>query len=90
MSDFTTSMERFVSSGLAIDIVLAVLVIELVILWRGGWSFGDAILLLLPAALILAALRAAVIDAHWIWIVVPLALAFPAHLADLRRRSSKN
>ena len=83
-------MEEFVSSGLAIDVVLAVLAIELVILWRKGWRFADAFLLLLPAALMLIALRAALLDAHWVWVVVPLAIALPAHLADLyiRRRKS--
>ena len=83
-------MEQFVSSGLAIDIVLAVLAVELVILLRNGWRFVNALLLLLPAALILVALRAALVEAHWAWVVVPLALAFPAHLADLRKRTSKS
>ena len=44
-------MEQFVSSGLAIDIVLAVLAVELVILLRNGWRFVDALLLLLHVAL---------------------------------------
>lgn len=80
-------MEQFFSSGLAVDVVLAVLTIEFIILWRKGWSALDAALLLLPAALIALALRASVTDMHWIWIAVPLAAAFPVHLADLRRRS---
>lgn len=79
-------MEQFFSSGTAVDIVLAVLAIEFVILWRKGWSPLNVLLLLLPAALIALALRAALVDAHWIWITIPLTLAFPVHLADLARR----
>lgn len=79
-------MEQFFSSGLAVDIVLAVLLIEFVILWRKGWSAVDAALLLLPAAMIALALRASLTDMHWIWIAAPLAAAFPIHLADLVRR----
>ena len=86
MSNLEQLMESFVSSGLAVDVVLCVVVIELVILCRNGWKFYDALVLLLPAAFILIAVRAAILDTHWIWIVAPLALAFPAHLADLRRR----
>lgn len=79
-------MQEFFASGLAADIVLAVLVIEFVILWRRGWQPADAMLLLAPAALIVLALRAALVGADWPWIALPLALAFPAHLADLARR----
>lgn len=79
-------MQEFFASGLAADVVLAVLVIEFVILWRRGWQLVDAMLLLAPAALIVLALRAALVGADWLWIALPLALAFPAHLADLARR----
>ncbi len=66
--------------------VLAVLALELLALWRRGWPLPSALSLLAPAALIVLALRAALIDAHWAWIALPLALAFPAHLVDLARR----
>lgn len=79
-------MQEFFASGLAADVVLAVLVIEFVILWRRGWRPVDALLLLAPAALIVVALRAALVGADWPWMALPLALAFPAHLADLARR----
>ncbi len=82
-------MEQFFSSGLAVDIVLAVLTLEFLILWRKGWAPLDAFLLLLPAALIALALRAALTEMHWIWIAVPLALSFPVHLADLARRRKR-
>lgn len=53
---------------------------------RGGWSKGTATLRLLPGALMMLALRAALTGLGWPWIAAWLALSFPAHLADLRRR----
>lgn len=79
-------MEDFFSSGFAADVVLGALLLEFVILWRRGWAVRDAALMLMPAALIVLALRAALVDLSWVWIALPLALAFPAHLADLKRR----
>ncbi len=79
-------MENFFASGLAADVVLAVLLLEFLILWRRGWALRDAAMMLMPAALIVLALRAALVGLSWVWIALPLALAFPAHLADLRRR----
>lgn len=78
-------MEHFFASGRAVDVVLAVLAAEFVILaWKGRAL--DALLLLLPAALIVLGLRAALTGAAWYWVALPLTLAFPAHLADLVRR----
>ncbi|WP_271078470.1 hypothetical protein [Aurantiacibacter sp. MUD61] len=81
-------MEWFFASGHAVDLVLAVLALEFVWLWRRGRNALDTFLMLLPAALILLALRAALIGAEWYWIAAFLALSFPAHLADLARRNS--
>lgn len=82
-------MNSFFSSGLAVDVVLAVIVLEAIwLLWR-GWRLSDAALLLLPAVLMLIALRAALVGAAWPWIAVPLALSFPVHLMDLSRRSAR-
>lgn len=53
---------------------------------RGGWSATDAALRLAPGACMTLALKAALIGAGWPWIAAALALAFPIHLADLRRR----
>jgi hypothetical protein len=79
-------MEEFFASGHAIDVVLAVLAAEFALLvWRGKRA-GDVLLMLLPAALMLVALRAALTGSAWPWIAVPLAASFPVHLADLRRR----
>lgn len=75
------------ASGRAVDVVLAVIVLELVWLTaRRGWSLGDALLRLGPGALMLVALRAALTAADWRWIALALLLSFPVHLADLRRR----
>lgn len=52
-----------------------------------AWSDGDAALRLLPGALMLLALRAALVGLAWPWIALALAASFPAHLADLARRS---
>lgn len=82
-------MEWFFASGHAVDFVLAVLALELVVLVRRGWSLGDALAMLLPAALMLLGLRAALTGADWPWIALPLALSLPVHLLDLARRQSR-
>ncbi|MFB0613041.1 hypothetical protein [Aurantiacibacter poecillastricola] len=82
-------MEQFFASGRAVDVVLAVLAAEFVILVWKRWSVTGALLVLLPAALILLGLRAALTEAAWYWIALPLTLAFPVHLADLARRTRR-
>ena len=79
-------MDWWFASGHAADLVLAVVAIELVWLIRRGWQPVDALLRLGPGALMLVALRAALTGSPWWWIALPLALSFPIHLADLRRR----
>ena len=81
---------RLFASGHAVDIVLAVLLGEaLWLVGRRGWAVVEAATLLLPGALLLAALRAALTGQDWRWIAVPLALSFPVHLADVARRSAR-
>ena len=83
------AMARLFASGHAVDIVLAVLLAEaLWLVGRRGWAVADAAALLLPGALFLAALRAALTGQDWPWIAVPLALSFPVHLADVIRRGA--
>ncbi|TPG38349.1 hypothetical protein EAH79_16705 [Sphingomonas koreensis] len=53
---------------------------------KGGWRVSDALFRVLPGALMLVALRGALIGLDWRWIALPLALSFPAHIADLARR----
>lgn len=81
-------MEEFFASGRAVDVVFAVLLAEFLFLWWRGRHPLDLILMLLPAALFLVALRAALVGAPWPWIAGALALSFPAHLADLARRKN--
>lgn len=72
------------ASGHAVDIVLLVLAIEA--LWLAARRRIDVLPALLPGALILLAVRAALTGSEW-WVVAGwLALSLPAHLYDLRRR----
>ncbi|MEL0211402.1 MAG: hypothetical protein VW935_07385 [Novosphingobium sp.] len=82
-------MEALFSSGHAADIVLAALLIEAIWLGWRGWSVGDLLPMLLPAALIVVGFRAALVGADWWWISAPIALSFPVHIADVVRRGRK-
>lgn len=79
-------MEEFFASGRAVDVVLAVLVIEAIWLKFRRNIWADIIPALLPAVLMMLALRAALTDMAWPFVSVPLALAFPVHIYDLKRR----
>lgn len=75
------------ASGHAVDVVLAVMAVELIWLTaRRGWPIADVILRLGPGALMLVALRVALTGSDWRWIALPLLLSFPIHLADVARR----
>lgn len=75
------------AGGHAVDIVLAVMAAEAAWLVKArSWPAADALLRLLPGALILAALRAALTGMGWPWVALPLALSFPAHLVDISRK----
>lgn len=82
-------MSEFFASGHAADAILAVLAIESILLVRRGRPLVDVASMLLPAALIVVALRAALVGADWPWIALPLALSFPVHLWDLSRRTPR-
>lgn len=79
-------LEALFASGHAADVILAALLIEGLWLRARGWRAAVLVPMLLPAALIVLGLRAALVDAPWPWIALPLALSFPAHLLDLRGR----
>ncbi len=79
-------MEEFFASGRAVDVVLLVLLAEAIVLkWRGT-SLAIIFSALIPAVLMMIALRAALTGMDWPWISIPLALAFPVHIYDLYRR----
>lgn len=84
------TMAWLFASGHAVDVILAVLALELGWLTlRCRWRLGDALLRLLPGALMLVALRAALAGLDWRWIALPLILSFPLNLGDLIRSSRK-
>lgn len=79
-------MTEFFASGSAVDVVLAVLAIEALWLkWRGN-QWKDILPALLPAVLMMVALRAALTGQPWYLVSIALTLAFPVHLYDLHRR----
>jgi hypothetical protein len=83
-------MERFFASGHAIDLVIAVLVLEA--LWLRGVLAKHRVL---PAATLLAALallvawRAAQSGAAWFWVAAALTAAGAAHAWDVWQRWPK-
>jgi multidrug transporter EmrE-like cation transporter len=79
-------MEQFFASGRAVDVVLAVLVIEALWLRVRSQKWSDIVPALLPAVLMMLGLRAALTGMAWPYVSIPLALAFPVHLYDMHRR----
>jgi hypothetical protein len=73
------------ATGHAVDIVLAVIGVELILMITKRAAAVDVVLRLGPGVLMLLALRAALTGLDWRWIAVPLLLSFPVHLADLAR-----
>ncbi len=74
------------ASGHAVDIVLAVMLVEAAVLIARRGAAATIVLAFLPGALILLAVRAALTGTGWPWVALALAASFPAHLADLHRR----
>lgn len=80
-------MEGFVSSGRAVDLVLLLLLAEALWLWRVRRVAPLPLALaLLPGALILLAVRVALVGGPWWAVAGFLAASLPVHLADLARR----
>ncbi len=86
-------IRQLISSGHAVDLVLAVIAAEFALLyWRRAAVSNrvslavDLFCALAPGACLLLALRAALTGADWVWVAVFLALSFPIHLTDLARR----
>ena len=80
-------MRAFFTSGHAIDLVLAVMAVEVLYLTAvRRRPVGGVVLAFIPGALLLIATRAALTGMDWWWIALALATSFPPHLLDLRRR----
>ena len=79
-------MSWLFSSGHAVDLVLGVMLLEFVGLTVGGKSAVTVVLMLMPGALMLLALRGALVGLDWYWIALPLTVSLPLHLADMRHR----
>ncbi len=79
-------MTRFFASGHAVDAVLLFMILEGAWLISRRWPARTVVLMLGPGALMLLALRAALIHMPWYWVALPLTVSLPLHLADLRHR----
>ncbi len=85
-------MTELFASARIVDAILALVAVEAVALalWRRRAGTGPSAAQILPnllaGACLLLALRAALLDAPWVWIAAPLAASLLAHLADLRHR----
>jgi len=79
-------MNELFASGRAVDIVLAAMLIEVVVLTMRGRDAMTMIIAVLPGAMILLGTRAALTGAAWPIVAAALAASFPLHLLDLRRR----
>lgn len=79
-------MSWLFASGHAVDVVLAFMLLEGIWLVARGRALLTVFLMLMPGALMLVALRAALTGLPWYWIAVPLTVSLPLHLADLRHR----
>jgi uncharacterized membrane protein AbrB (regulator of aidB expression) len=76
------------ATGHAVDVVLAVIVVELGwLVGRARWRMTEAVLCLGPGVLMLLALRAALTGQDWRLIALLLLASFPLNLADLAQRT---
>ena len=79
-------------NGWVIDVALALVGLEVVILWMvfrrraQGLRLPDLLGQTFAGVLLLLAVRCALTDAPWTWVAGFLAASFPAHLWELRRR----
>ena len=80
-------MSDFFASGRAVDVVLAVVAVELIaLLLLRRDRFAGLALAILPGVCLLLAVRAALTGAGWGWVALFLAASFPLHLLDVGRR----
>ncbi len=85
-------MSTLIASGHVVDIILALVAVEFLLLAAYRRRTGRGIALydiafnLMSGASLMLALRCALTGAAWPWIAAWLLAALLAHLADLRRR----
>ena len=85
-------MDEFFASGRSIQLVLALIGVEaivLMVLWRMRrcpLPPLSTLLILAPGTCLLLAAHAAVVGASWAWISSLFLLALVIHLVDLRQR----
>jgi hypothetical protein len=85
-------MTEFFVTGRAIDLILAMVVMEGAGLVAYRWKTGrgiaslDVVANLLAGASLMLALRCALAGAGWRWIALWMSAALLAHIADLWRR----
>ena len=79
-------MQSFFTSGHAVDLVLAFMAVEAVVLVMMKRRALTVVLTILPGAVMMLALRAALTGAGWQWVAIWLTVSLPLHLADLRHR----
>ena len=90
--NFPPILTHLFVSGLAIDVALAMIALEFLVLCLFGKSgtLGTRaftlILALGPGACLMLALRAALTQSSLVWVAMFLALSLPLHLTDLARR----
>lgn len=85
------TLEQALQSGLAIDLVLVVVALEVAVLaaWprlRGSMTLMDVAGLVAPGVMLMLALRSALTDAPYTMTAVFLTAAFAFHLWDVARR----
>lgn len=81
-------MNRFFESGLAIDLMLAVVAVEAA--WLAMRGHRALVTALLPGVFLMLGLRAALTGQGWQWIALWLTLSLPAHVWDMRRRVGRD
>ncbi|MEY3233784.1 hypothetical protein [Aquidulcibacter sp.] len=90
--NFLPILTHLFVSGLAIDVALAVVALEFLVLClfaKSGTLATRAFTLVLalgPGACLMLALRAALTQSGLVWVAFFLALSLPLHLTDLARR----
>ena len=84
-------MQTFFTTGHAVDLVLAFMAVEAVVLVTMKRRALTVVLTILPGAVMMLALRAALTGADWpvsgdLGVAIWLTVSLPLHLADLRHR----